>query len=157
MKFTIDGKDVKELNYSDIERKKFTTSLNIEYLNEFRNLCNYLDVNLNDSIETLLEMLSEDADLLASFIENVEKKRVRRTKRRSVLITQQAKQKKEAINSSIRQETINTQKIEPVKDNQKVEENTTHFYDMFSNNNNNKKTKNRRRNKNNRHKNKDGV
>ena len=81
MKFTIDGKDVKELNYSDIERKKFTTSLNIEYLNEFRNLCNYLDVNLNDSIETLLEMLSEDADLLASFIENVEKKRVRRTKR----------------------------------------------------------------------------
>ena len=157
MKFTIDGKDVKELNYSDIERKKFTTSLNIEYLNEFRNLCNYLDVNLNDSIETLLEMLSEDADLLASFIENVEKKRVRRTKRRSVLITQQAKQKKEAINSSIRQETINTQKIEPVKDNQKVEENTTHFYDIFSNNNNNKKTKNRRRNKNNRHKNKDGV
>ena len=157
MKFTIDGKDVKELNYSDIERKKFTTSLNIEYLNEFRNLCNYLDVNLNDSIETLLEMLSEDADLLSSFIENVEKKRVRRTKRRSVLITQQAKQKKEAINSSIRQETINTQKIEPVKDNQKVEENTTHFYDIFSNNNNNKKTKNRRRNKNNKHKNKDGV
>ena len=157
MKFTIDGKDVKELNYSDIERKKFTTSLNIEYLNEFRNLCNYLDVNLNDSIETLLEMLSEDADLLSSFIENVEKKRVRRTKRRSVLITQQAKQKKEAINSSIRQETVNTQEIEPVKDNQKVEENTTHFYDMFSNNNNNKKTKNRRRNKNNKHKNKDGV
>ena len=157
MKFTIDGKDVKELNYSDIERKKFTTSLNIEYLNEFRNLCNYLDVNLNDSIETLLEMLSEDADLLASFIENVEKKRVRRTKRRSVLITQQVKQKKEAINSSIRQETINTQKIEPVKDNQKVEENTTHFYDMFTNNNNNKKTKNRKRNKNNKHKNKDGV
>lgn len=157
MKFTIDGKDVKELNYSDIERKKFTTSLNIEYLNEFRNLCNYLDVNLNDSIETLLEMLSEDADLLASFIENVEKKRVRRTKRRSVLITQQVKQKKEAINSSIRQETVDTQKIEPVKDNQKVEENTTHFYDIFSNNNNNKKTKNRRRNKNNRHKNKDGV
>ena len=35
MKFTIDGKDVKELNYSDIERKKFTTSLNIEYLNEY--------------------------------------------------------------------------------------------------------------------------
>lgn len=157
MKFTIDGKDVKELNYSDIERKKFTTSLNIEYLNEFRNLCNYLDVNLNDSIETLLEMLSEDADLLSSFIENVEKKRVRRTKRRSVLITQQVKQKKEAINSSIRQETVNTQEIEPVKDNQKVEENTTHFYDMFTNNNNNKKTKNRRRNKNNRHKNKDGV
>ena len=157
MKFTIDGKDVKELNYSDIERKKFTTSLNIEYLNEFRNLCNYLDVNLNDSIETLLEMLSEDADLLSSFIENVEKKRVRRTKRRSVLITQQVKQKKEAINSSIRQETVNTQEIEPVKDNQKVEENTTHFYDMFSNNNNNKKTKNRKRNKNNRHKNKDGV
>ena len=157
MKFTIDGKDVKELNYSDIERKKFTTSLNIEYLNEFRNLCNYLDVNLNDSIETLLEMLSEDADLLASFIENVEKKRVRRTKRRSVLITQQVKQKKEAINSSVRQETVNTQEIEPVKDNKKVEENTTHFYDMFSNNNNNKKTKNRRRNKNNRHKNKDGV
>ena len=157
MKFTIDGKDVKELNYSDIERKKFTTSLNIEYLNEFRNLCNYLDVNLNDSIETLLEMLSEDADLLSSFIENVEKKRVRRTKRRSVLITQQAKQKKEAINSSIRQETVNTQEIEPVKDNQKVEENTTHFYDIFSNNNNNKKTKNKRRNKNNRHKNKDGV
>lgn len=157
MKFTIDGKDVKELNYSDIERKKFTTSLNIEYLNEFRNLCNYLDVNLNDSIETLLEMLSEDADLLSSFIENVEKKRVRRTKRRSVLITQQVKQKKEAINSSIRQETVNTQEIEPVKDNQKVEENTTHFYDMFSNNNNNKKTKNRRRNKNNKHKNKDGV
>ena len=157
MKFTIDGKDVKELNYSDIERKKFTTSLNIEYLNEFRNLCNYLDVNLNDSIETLLEMLSEDADLLASFIENVEKKRVRRTKRRSVLITQQVKQKEEAINSSIRQETVNTQEIEPVKDNQKVEENTTHFYDMFSNNNNNKKTKNRKRNKNNRHKNKDGV
>ena len=157
MKFTIDGKDVKELNYSDIERKKFTTSLNIEYLNEFRNLCNYLDVNLNDSIETLLEMLSEDADLLSSFIENVEKKRVRRTKRRSVLITQQAKQKKEAINSSIRQETVNTQEIESVKDNQKVEENTTHFYDIFSNNNNNKKTKNKRRNKNNRHKNKDGV
>ena len=157
MKFTIDGKDVKELNYSDIERKKFTTSLNIEYLNEFRNLCNYLDVNLNDSIETLLEMLSEDADLLASFIENVEKKRVRRTKRRSVLITQQAKQKKEAINSSIRQETVNTQEIESVKDNKKVEENTTHFYDIFSNNNNNKKTKNRRRNKNNKHKNKDGV
>ena len=157
MKFTIDGKDVKELNYSDIERKKFTTSLNIEYLNEFRNLCNYLDVNLNDSIETLLEMLSEDADLLASFIENVEKKRVRRTKRRSVLITQQVKQKEEAINSSIRQETVNTQEIEPVKDNQKVEENTTHFYDMFSNNNNNKKTKNRKRNKNNRHKNTDGV
>ena len=157
MKFTIDGKDVKELNYSDIERKKFTTSLNIEYLNEFRNLCNYLDVNLNDSIETLLEMLSEDADLLSSFIENVEKKRVRRTKRRSVLITQQVKQKKEAINSSVRQETVNTQEIEPVKDNQKVEENTTHFYDMFSNNNNNKKTKNRRRNKNNKHKNKDGV
>ena len=157
MKFTIDGKDVKELNYSDIERKKFTTSLNIEYLNEFRNLCNYLDVNLNDSIETLLEMLSEDADLLASFIENVEKKRVRRTKRRSVLITQQVKQKKEAINSSVRQEIVNVQEIEPVKDNQKVEENTTHFYDMFSNNNNNKKTKNRRRNKNNRHKNKDGV
>ena len=157
MKFTIDGKDVKELNYSDIERKKFTTSLNIEYLNEFRNLCNYLDVNLNDSIETLLEMLSEDADLLSSFIENVEKKRVRRTKRRSVLITQQVKQKKEAINSSVRQETVNTQEIEPVKDNQKVEENTTHFYDIFSNNNNNKKTKNRRRNKNNKHKNKDGV
>ena len=157
MKFTIDGKDVKELNYSDIERKKFTTSLNIEYLNEFRNLCNYLDVNLNDRIETLLEMLSEDADLLDSFIENVEKKRVRRTKRRSVLITQQAKQKKEAINSSIRQETVNTQEIESVKDNQKVEENTTHFYDMFTNNNNNKKTKNRKRNKNNRHKNKDGV
>lgn len=157
MKFTIDGKDVKELNYSDIERKKFTTSLNIEYLNEFRNLCNYLDVNLNDSIETLLEMLSEDANLLASFIENVEKKRVRRTKRRSVLITQKVKQKKEAINSSVRQETVNTQEIEPIKNNQKVEENTTHFYDIFSNNNNNKKTKNRRRNKNNRHKNKDGV
>ena len=157
MKFTIDGKDVKELNYSDIERKKFTTSLNIEYLNEFRNLCNYLDVNLNDSIETLLEMLSEDNDLLAGFIENVEKKRVRRTKRRPVLIAQQVKQKKEAINSSVRQETVNTQETVPVKDNQKVEENSTHFYDMFSNNNNNKKTKNRRRNKNNRHKNKDGV
>ena len=57
MKFTIDGKDVKELNYSDIERKKFTTSLNIEYLNEFRNLCNYLDVNLNDTLKTEDEMI----------------------------------------------------------------------------------------------------
>ena len=72
IKFEIDGNEIPKQDIkSASNRIKFTTTIDKNYLDEFRNLCKYLDSNMNDGIEVFIEMISNDKDLREPHITKV--------------------------------------------------------------------------------------
>lgn len=79
IKFEINGNEIPKQDIKTASNRiKFTTTIDKDYLNEFRNLCKYLDSNMNDGIEVFIEMISNDKDLLQQYMTNLKSRNTKR-------------------------------------------------------------------------------
>lgn len=70
--FNINGIQIKEGNeYLKHKRTKVTTTIRTEYYNEYKKLMNMIDQEYCKGFDIVLEMLSEDEDLLQEFVKRV--------------------------------------------------------------------------------------
>lgn len=72
------GNMLKELNVEttekiEVEREKFTTTLDKDMLDDYRDLCKALKIQFNVGIETMFHLLSNNKDYLKDFLDETKR------------------------------------------------------------------------------------
>ena len=72
--FNINGKLIKnKIDYRTHPRTKVTTTIRSSYYNEYKNLMNHINQDYCKGFDIMIELLSEDEELLSKFIDKVKK------------------------------------------------------------------------------------
>lgn len=72
--FTINGKSIKSrYNYKIHPRTKVTTTIRSKYYDEYKNLMDHIDQEYCKGFDIMIELLSEDEELLKQFIDRVKR------------------------------------------------------------------------------------